>query len=152
MLAPGRRSPAEAPLAAHHLLRAHAAGVQAYRAAGGHQVGLVVNLEPKYPASGRAEDLAAAARADAYMNRQYLDPVFLGRYPDELAEIYGDAWPEPPAADFELIRTAARFPGGQLLHPRGDPRTIRRSPAPGRPGASGASVYTETGWEVYPRG
>ena len=30
------------------------------------------------------------------MNRQYLDPVFLGRYPAELREIFGEAWPEWP--------------------------------------------------------
>jgi len=27
------------------------------------------------------------------MNRQYLDPVFLGSYPEELREIFGDACP-----------------------------------------------------------
>ena len=32
------------------------------------------------------------------MNRQYLDPVFLGRYPNEMHEIFGEAWPEWPAA------------------------------------------------------
>ena len=42
------------------------------------------------PASNSAEDLAANARADAYMNRQYLDPVFFGRYPKELPEMYGE--------------------------------------------------------------
>ena len=83
-LAPGHRSVFEAPIAAHNLLRAHAAAVQAYRAVGKHRIGIVVNLEPKYPASERADDRAATARAHAYMNRQYLDPVFLGRYPKAL--------------------------------------------------------------------
>ena len=58
-----------------------------------HAIGLVVNLEPKDPATDVPADLAAAARADAYMNRQYLDPVFFGRYPEELPEIFGAAWP-----------------------------------------------------------
>ncbi|HEY6895132.1 MAG TPA: family 1 glycosylhydrolase, partial [Rhodanobacteraceae bacterium] len=58
-LAPGHRSAFEAPIAAHHLLRAHAAAVQAYRAQGRHRIGIVVNLEPKYAASERAEDRAA---------------------------------------------------------------------------------------------
>ncbi|HEY4597242.1 MAG TPA: family 1 glycosylhydrolase, partial [Thermoanaerobaculia bacterium] len=83
-LAPGHRNLFEAPIASHHLMLAHAAGVEVYRAEGKHQIGLVVNLEPKYPASDSEEDLAATRRADAYMNRQYLDPVFHGRYPDEM--------------------------------------------------------------------
>ena len=32
------------------------------------------------------------------MNRQYLDPALLGRYPEELREIFGEAWPELPGA------------------------------------------------------
>ena len=41
----------ETPLASHHLLEAHAEAVRRYRALGRHQIGLVLNLEPKEPAS-----------------------------------------------------------------------------------------------------
>ena len=102
--APGRSDPGEAALAAHNLLRAHGAGLQALRAAGARQAGLVVNLEPKYPASDAPADLAATRRADAFMNRQFLDPVFFGRYPVELDEIYGAGRFAFPAEDFSLIR------------------------------------------------
>ena len=45
-------------------MRAHGAAVQAYRAEGKHEIGLVVNIEPKYAATDSAEDHAAvAARA-----------------------------------------------------------------------------------------
>ena len=104
--APGRSDLSTAPLATHNLLRAHGAGVQAIRAEGGKRAGLVVNLEPKYAASDRPEDIAATRRADAYMNRQYLDPVFLGRYPSELHEVFGDAWPEFPY--MEIGRASCR--------------------------------------------
>src|SRR4029434_8134304 len=69
-LAPGHRNRFEAPIASHHLLRSHGTAVQAYRAEGKHEMGIVVNLEPKYPASDSDADRAAVARADAYMNRQ----------------------------------------------------------------------------------
>ncbi len=111
VLAPGHRSIYEAPIASHNLLRAHGAGLQAIRAAGGKAAGLVVNLEPKYPASPSPEDRAATARAEAYMNRQYLDPVFLGHYPAQLEDIFGDAWPRFPATDFDLIRQPIDFLG-----------------------------------------
>jgi len=151
-LAPGHRNRFEAPIATHHLLRAHGAAVQAYRASGRHQVGIVVNLEPKYAASERDEDVAATARADAYMNLQYLDPVLLGRYPDALPQVFGDAWPRWPAEDLALIRQPIDFVGVNyytrsvtrfdadhwLLHAAG----VRQKRA----------TYTETGWEVFPRG
>ena len=149
-LAPGHRSLFEAPIASHNLLRAHGHGALAARAAGARQVGLVVNLEPKYPASESAADLAATRRADAYMNRQYLDPVFRGRYPAEMAEIFGAAWPEPAAADLDVIRTPIDFLGVNYYT-----RSVTRDAplvaplrAVGVPQAD--RIITETGWEVYP--
>ena len=152
-LAPGHRNLFEAPRATHNLLRAHARGVQAYRAGGGkHRIGLVVNIEPKYPASQRAEDLAATERAHAYMNRQYLDPVLLGRYPDEMREIFGEAWPEFPAEDLALVRERIDFVGVNYYTRsvvRDDPRAL-----PVRAGGvrQPEHAYTETGWELYPDG
>ena len=62
-LAPGHRNLFEAPIATHNLMRAHGAAVQAYRAEGKHEIGLVVNLEPKYPASRRRRRRRGDARA-----------------------------------------------------------------------------------------
>ena len=95
-LAPGHRNLYEAPIVTHNLLRAHCRGVQAFRAknAKGSRIGLVVNLEPRYAASESEADIAATRRIDAFGNRQYLDPVLLGKYPEELEEIFGDAWIE----------------------------------------------------------
>ena len=150
-LAPGHRSRYEAPIASHNLMRAHGAAVKAYRASGKHQIGLVVNLEPKYPASQSAEDLAAVKRADAYMNRQYLDPVYFGKYPDELREVFGDAWPEWPAADFDLVRQPIDFLGVNYYTrnvTRNDPNNYPLKAVPVKQHAT----YTETGWEVFPQG
>src|SRR5262249_1280500 len=87
--APGHRSAFEATVVAHHLLMAHGTAVQAYRAAGRNQIGLVVNIEPKYAASDDQADIAATRRADAYMNRQFLEPALRGTYPEELPGIFG---------------------------------------------------------------
>ena len=150
-LAPGHRNLYEAPLATHNLLRAHGRAVQAYRAHGGeHAIGIVVNLEPKYCASQSEEDLAATRRADAYMNRQYLDPVFRGSYPEEMREMFGEAWPEFPPADFDLIRQPLDFVGinyylrGVMKHDANN--VVEKATRVRVPG----SIYTETGWEVYP--
>ena len=149
-LAPGHRNLFEAPRVSHNLLRAHGQGVLAARAAGARQVGLVVNLEPKYPASEEPADLEAARRADAYMNRQYLDPVFRGEYPPELIQMFGDAWPRLPAADFDVIRTPIDFLGINY-YTRGVMRDapgalpLRADRVPQR-----QHLTTETGWEVFP--
>jgi len=152
VLAPGHRSLLEAPIASHHLMRAHGKAVQAYRAIGKHQVGLVVNLAPKHPATGQPEDLAAARRADAYMNRQYLDPVFLGRYPDEMTEIFGEAWPQWPAEDHRLIAEKIDFVGinyymRDMIRHDETAWPVKTAVVP-----QSQSTYTDTGWEVWPQG
>jgi beta-glucosidase len=151
-LAPGHKSLVETPRVTHNLLRAHGAAVQAYRAEGTRQIGLVVNLEPKHPASDAPADVAAARRADAYMNRQYLEPVLLGSYPDELGEIFGDAWPQVPEADLRLIRQPIDFVGINY-YTRGVTRHDDAAlPLHAATVHQPHSVYTETGWEVHPSG
>ncbi len=149
--APGHRSLAEAPVVAHNLLRAHAAAVTACRAEGGLRLGLVVNLEPKFPATDSPADAAAVARADAYMNRQFLDPVFLGRTPEELPAIFGEAWPRLPAADFDLIRAPIDFLGINYYTRsvvKDDPDVFTRASRVRQDGA----LHTEMDWEVYAPG
>jgi beta-glucosidase len=152
-LAPGHRNVFEAPIASHNLLRAHGAAVSAYRAGFGRRpIGLVVNLEPKYAASDRPEDLAATARADAYMNRQYLDPIFNGCYPQELAEVFGQAWPRHPASDFDQIRTPIDFLGVNY-YTRGVMRQdLRRGFLQAARVVQKRHAHTETNWEVYAPG
>jgi beta-glucosidase len=148
-LAPGHRNLFEAPIATHNLMRAHGAAVQAYRAEAKEKIGLVVNLEPKVPATDRPEDLEATRRADAYMNRQYLDPVFFGTYPEELADIFGEAWPEHSAEDMALIRQPLDFLGINY-----STRGVTRHDPANLPVENGyvrqpEHTYTETGWEVH---
>jgi beta-glucosidase len=152
-LAPGHRNLFEAPLATHNLLRAHGSAVEAFRgsqAAKTGRVGLVVNLEPKYPASDSAEDIAATTRADAYMNRQYLDPLFFGRYPDEMREIFGEAWPDFPADDMKSIAQPLDFLGINYYTRSVSRHDVERGPVRTGGVLQVESVHTETGWEVYP--
>lgn len=151
-LAPGHRNRFEAPIASHHLLRSHGKAVQAYRANGKHEIGIVVNIEPKYPASDSPEDLAATQRAEAYMNRQYLDPVFLGSYPEELREVFGEAWPNWPQADMDLIRQPVDFVGINYYTRNVTRHDASNWPLQAAPVKQPMHTYTETGWEVFPQG
>jgi beta-glucosidase len=153
VLAPGHSNLFEAPVATHNLLRAHGSVVERFRstsAAKKGKIGIVVNLEPKYPASESPEDLAAVRRADAYMNRQYLDPVFLGKYPAELREIFGEAWPEWSDEDMRLIKQPIDFLGVNYYtrrvernHPDHIPLRTKHVPQP-------QHIETATNWEVFP--
>jgi beta-glucosidase len=132
------------------MLLAHGAAVEAYRSVGRNRIGLVVNLEPKDPASTSAEDVAAAERSDIYMNRHFLDPALLGRYPERLADLYGDAWPHRGMPDLGRVRQPMDFLGINYykrgVMRRDDARAVERAVhayPPGRP-------YTELRWEVHP--
>jgi beta-glucosidase len=151
-LAPGHRSLYETPIASRNLMRAHGAAVQRYRAVGAHEIGLVVNLEPKYPASGSDADRAATERSAAYMNRQYLDPAFGRGCPAEMKEIFGDAWQEWSEADLALAAQKIDWLGINYYT-----RGVMKDDATAWPvGAAYArqpgKTYSETGWEVFEQG
>jgi beta-glucosidase len=111
-----------------------------------------VNLEPKYTASADPRDVAATARADAYMNRQYLDPALLGSYPAELREVFGDAWPEVPSAEMDLLRTPFDFLGVNYYSRnvvKDDPSALPLRASRVR---QDGALHTEMDWEVYAPG
>ena len=151
--APGRRDRWAGPRAAHAVLLSHAAAVPAMRAAGAGQVGIVVNLVPRVPATDRPEDVAAADRASAYLNRWFLDPLFGKGYPGAFADLFGAGWPDWPADEMDRIAGARPdFVGVNYYlreHYRDAPgawptraETVRQPQA----------THTEMGWEVYPPG
>jgi beta-glucosidase len=77
--------------------------------------------------------------------------VFLGRYPDELKEIFGEAWPEWPDDDYALIRQPIDFLGVNYYT-----RNVTRHDENAWPLRAGSvkqyATYSETGWEVFPQG
>jgi beta-glucosidase len=150
--APGLRDLPKAVSVSKNLLRAHAAAVQVGRAEGDFQIGLVVNLVPIHAASDLAADRAAAARLDAYLNRQFLDPALLGEGPSELAEIFGDAWQPWESRELAQIRQPLDFVGVNYylkLAVRDDPA---KSPTRARIVPQANCPRTAMDWEIYPQG
>ena len=150
--APGVRNLFAVPRVGHHLLLAHGTAVRAARAEGIEKIGLVVNIEPRQPASDAPDDLAAADRGNAYYNRMFLDPVFKRRYPRALRELMGDAWHEPDSRDFDIIATPVDYIGinyytrivvaNDPLAPPVRERRVRVDSA----------AHTAMDWEVDPAG
>ncbi len=154
--APGHRDWFEATRAAHGLLLSHAAAVRRFRelrprvSGAAAKIGLVVNLAPHHPATPAPEDVAAAARGNAYFNEQFLDPVYFGRYPALVREMYGDAWPDHTAAGLGSLVEPFDFlginwyTGYDVKHDDGAlPTRAAHVPDPHR-------VKMTTGWEVRP--
>jgi len=153
VLAPGHANPFETVLAAHNLLRSHGMAVERFRsskAAKKGKIGIAINLEPKYPASKSAEDLEATKRADAYMNRQYLDPIFRGHYPEEMGEIFGEAWPEWSDEDMRIIKQPIDFLGLNYYTRSVNRYDRERLPVRVRGIPQPHHTTTQTEWEVFP--
>jgi beta-glucosidase len=134
------------------LLRAHAEAVKRYRAVGRHQIGIAVNIEPKHPASDTPADHAACRGADAYMNRQYLDPLFFGRYPEELHDVFGEAWPDWPDAEVQALQQTIDFVGINYYTRSVNRHDKNAWPLHASPVRQKRATHTETGWEVFAQG
>jgi beta-glucosidase len=158
--APGIRNNQSVYIAAHHLLLAHGLALPRLRTHTHQQaqLGITLNLTPVYAANDHPETLDAVEWADKMSNRWFLDPIFRGTYPEGLFADAGVA--PPPIQDGDLDIIAAPI---DLLGVNNYSRSLIRA----RVEENGAgnsttrryehvavvadSLYTEMGWEVYPR-
>ncbi|WP_051712308.1 GH1 family beta-glucosidase [Spirillospora albida] len=102
--APGRIDPAGSLRAAHHLLLGHGLAVEAMRArTPDNGFGAAVNLYAVSPATGDPADVDAARRIDGLQNRLFLDPLLLGRYPEDVLADTGPYGFAPSDADLAVI-------------------------------------------------
>ncbi|MBL0179218.1 MAG: beta-glucosidase [Gemmatimonadetes bacterium] len=150
--APGHRNLAAVPRVVHHLLLAHGQAVRAARTEGVDEIGIVVNIEPREPASSMLADMAAAHRGNVYFDQMFLDPILLGRYPDALPALLGEHWHDPDPRDFARIAEPIDFVGINYY----TRVLVRHDPA--NPPVEEARVRVESAphtamdWEVVPRG
>jgi beta-glucosidase len=161
--APGAADLATAVAVSHHLLLSHAEAVEAYRSSAGSadgEIGIVLNLYPCVPASASPADAEAAALADGYQNRWFLDPLYRGSYPADVLSRFDAAGAAPPAAPGDLERIAGAetdFLGVNYYF-----RKVLRAASAGEPVPHpvlpiaevkpAGAPYTEIGWEVWPAG
>lgn len=152
--APGHQNEPAAMLAsAHHQLVGHGLAVRAFRqSAREGSIGIALNLCPTFPASDRPEDDAAARRFDGHLNRWYLDPIFRGRFPEDMVAYYDHDLPDPRFDDLALISSPIDFLGVNYYSrwtvaddPNGGYLNIRRAPPEG-------AELNSLGWETYPEG
>jgi beta-glucosidase len=112
--APGRKNHRDAVAAAHHLNLAHGLALAEIRAVARHvRVGITNIVTEIVPASDSPQDLAAASRLDAFENRVFLDPVYLGEYSTVVLETLGPLGLTDAIrpGDLELISAPTDFAG-----------------------------------------
>ena len=149
--APGYRDKRAAARAMHHVLLAHGTAIDALRAEGARNLGIVLNLEKSEPASPAAEDQLAFDYGDALFNRWYLGGVFKGQYPEILTKALADVLPEDYERDMPVVsrpldwvginyytRGLYKFDASRPLFPIGQ--------------VKGDLEKNDLGWEIYPQG
>ena len=148
--------------ASHHLLLSHGWAVPILRAnSRAPEVGITLNLCPAVPASPSLEDRDAARHFDGYYNRWFLDPLYCGRYPDDMVadyiergQLHSDGLRFVQPGDMKTIATPTDFLGvnyynravtrsDRIPEDKNEPRTVEVAPE---------SEWTDMGWEVYPDG
>ena len=149
--APGYRDVRAASRAMHHVLLAHGTAIDALRATGAKNLGIVLNLEKAEAVSDSAEDQQAASLGDAIFNRWYLGGVFKGQYPQELLDIIEPYLPAGYERDMEIVSRPLDWLGVNY-YTRGMYRHDASRPIFPIAQQRGELEKSDLGWEIYPEG
>ncbi|MFQ3545795.1 GH1 family beta-glucosidase [Halobacillus rhizosphaerae] len=87
--APGKKDLQVAVDVAHHLLVAHGLAVQSFRKlVPDGEIGYAPNVTWTEPFSDRKEDVEACRTSLMWHKEWFMDPVFIGTYPDRLVQLF----------------------------------------------------------------
>ncbi|GAA2231109.1 family 1 glycosylhydrolase [Herbiconiux moechotypicola] len=173
LFAPGHRDARLGRLAMHHAMRAHARGVQAFRASraggggagsggpgggagvggtavsAGAQIGIAVDVWPRHPETDSEVDRALARREEETSFRFFLDAALRGEYPetmvDELAAA-GLSDAEAAPAPLEPIDFVGVNVYSRSIVSADRPGAVWWQPGDPHPGGN----YLSNGQEFYP--
>lgn len=151
--APGHKDLKEALTAAHHILLSHGAAVENFRKhrIKNSEIGITLNLSPGYPATDSVQDIKMAIRADGFVNRWFLDPLYKGQYPQDMVALYQSMIGDLDFIrqnDFDLITQPTDFFGINFYR-----RNMVKTSSEGLLGYVGVSEktpQTKEEWDQYP--
>ena len=164
--APGRKEPASAMRAVHHLLLAHGLATTELRSRGADRLGITLNFTVADPADPSSPaDLDAARRIDGLHNRVFLEPIVRGAYPaDVVADTEHLGWTDVVQdGDLETISTPIDVLG--VNYYQGD--AVAGAAPDAAPAVPGSTPFvcaedvvfvqrgmpqTAMGWDVQPEG
>jgi len=149
--APGYRDLRAAARAMHHVLYAHGMGIDALRADGVKNLGIVLNLEKSEAATDSEADLKALDIGDALFNRWFLGGIYKGQYPEVLTSILAPYLPKDWQKDMEIVGRPLDW-GGINYYTRGLYAYDETRPAFPIKQVKGPLEKNDLGWEIYPQG
>ncbi|WP_022890271.1 GH1 family beta-glucosidase [Agromyces italicus] len=143
--APGLRLGPEAVQVAHHLLLGHGLSVQALRAESDAAIGIANYYSPARPSH---ENAKLGPRWDAWVNHLFTDPILLGSYPPEIADIAPvDRFIED--GDLDIIAQPIDILGVNFYRPS-PPIPTPDGPFPFALGQFDGVERTGFGWPILP--
>ncbi len=160
--APGLQLPlGEVLQAGHHALIGHGKAVQAMRAAAKQDlsIGLVPAGESYTPAADTPEDIETARdltfniydKETIFHHSWWLDPVYLGSYPESGLKVYGKDAPDIKSGDMELINQpidvcCVNYYSARKVRAGKDGKAEKLERDPGYP------MTTQAEWAIVPEG
>ncbi|MEE2861385.1 MAG: GH1 family beta-glucosidase [Pseudomonadota bacterium] len=148
--APGLRDISAASRAMHHVLLAHGAAMQALRASGAENLGIVLNFETSHPADNSSGATQAAETQDAIYNQWFIRALMGQGYPDAALQGIGPYLPQGWQADMDLIAQPLDWLGVNYYTRQlytADPGLW-----PHAAEAPGTLPKTQMDWEIRPEG
>ena len=113
--APGMHDFSTAVRVSYHMYVGHGLVVDYFRKHGCQgEIGITLNMMGRLPLTDKPEDTAAALRADGYLNRWFAEPILLGKYPQDMMDLYrekGVVLPEFTEENLKLIGQKLDFVG-----------------------------------------
>lgn len=113
--APGMHDFSTAVRVSYHMYVGHGLVVDYFRKHGCQgEIGITLNMMGRLPLTDKPEDKAAALRADGYLNRWFAEPILLGKYPQDMMDLYrekGVVLPEFTEENLKLIGQKLDFVG-----------------------------------------
>ena len=158
--APGRRDPAAAMAAMHHLLLGHGLAVRSMResARASERFLVTLNLAPVHAVGDGPADEDARRRVDGLQNRVFLDPVLRGTYPEDVVRDTGGIsdWSFVHPGDLDTIAAPLDLLGVNYYTPIRVTADATSPGSPAYPGTAGTRMspgpgpVTAMGWEISP--
>jgi beta-glucosidase len=149
--APGYRDIRACARAMHHVMYAHGQGIDALRAEGCKNLGIVTVLKDMQAASSSPEDIAATRIEDALFNRWYMDGLFKGQYPEDLVAILEPHLPARWQDDLSVVSRPLDWIGINY-YTRQICQHDASTPLWKSKRVVGDRDKNDLGWEIYPEG
>ena len=159
--APGVRDPAQAVRTIHHVLLGHGLAIRAMRAIDpAPALGIVLNPAPVRAATATPDAIVdrGVRFIDGYRNRVWLDPLFQGRYPEDIATLAAERFGGFPVEDGDLALISGPLDWLGINYYNDSFVAAHPGPDATNPGVEGVTEVamgaqrTDSGWSITPSG